>query len=157
MSNEGAKRILFLCTGNYYRSRFAEELFNHMAKKERLGWMADSCGLAEDVTIYGNPGPMAKQTLVGLRGLGVEVIGAERMPKSAMEGDFDGFDRIVALSDGEHRSMVRERFPDWESRIDFWQVEDLHLEGSDTAIPKIEVAVSALVERILAEEAGLSI
>jgi hypothetical protein len=25
------KSVLFLCTGNYYRSRFAEELFNHRA------------------------------------------------------------------------------------------------------------------------------
>jgi len=25
------RTVLFLCTGNYYRSRFADELFNHKA------------------------------------------------------------------------------------------------------------------------------
>ena len=27
------RTVLFLCTGNYYRSRFAEELFNHHAER----------------------------------------------------------------------------------------------------------------------------
>ena len=31
MSQRHEKTVLFLCTGNYYRSRFAEELFNHEA------------------------------------------------------------------------------------------------------------------------------
>jgi protein-tyrosine phosphatase len=30
------KIMLFLCTGNYYRSRFAELLFNHLAKQRGL-------------------------------------------------------------------------------------------------------------------------
>jgi len=39
-------KILFLCTGNYYRSRFAEHLFNWLAVKQGLDWQADSRGLA---------------------------------------------------------------------------------------------------------------
>ena len=41
------KRVLFICTGNYYRSRFAEEWFNFLVRQERaLHWVADSRGLA---------------------------------------------------------------------------------------------------------------
>ncbi len=40
------KKILFLCTGNYYRSRFAEQLFNHLAIKRGLDWEANSRALA---------------------------------------------------------------------------------------------------------------
>jgi len=40
------KKILFLCTGNYYRSRYAEEIFNHLAKREDLPWRAFSRGAA---------------------------------------------------------------------------------------------------------------
>jgi len=38
--------VLFLCTGNYYRSRYAEELFNHLARAEGLSWRAISRGAA---------------------------------------------------------------------------------------------------------------
>ena len=41
------KKILFLCTGNYYRSRLAEELFNHLAIKNDLPWRAWSEGLGQ--------------------------------------------------------------------------------------------------------------
>ena len=41
------KKILFLCTGNYYRSRYAEEIFNHMARNKGLPWRAFSRGAAE--------------------------------------------------------------------------------------------------------------
>ena len=41
-----SKTVLFLCTGNYYRSRFAEILFNHLAGQSKLAWRADSRGLA---------------------------------------------------------------------------------------------------------------
>ncbi len=40
------KTVLFLCTGNYYRSRFAEALFNSVAGKMGLPWRASSRGLA---------------------------------------------------------------------------------------------------------------
>jgi protein-tyrosine-phosphatase len=36
------KRVLFLCTGNYYRSRFAELLFNYRARSTGLAWEASS-------------------------------------------------------------------------------------------------------------------
>ena len=38
MAKRGEKTILFLCTGNYYRSRFAEVLFNSVAGKMGLPW-----------------------------------------------------------------------------------------------------------------------
>ena len=52
-------RVLFLCTGNYYRSRYAEEVFNYITKVEGLAWRAFSRGVAE----RGSPeniGPMSR-------------------------------------------------------------------------------------------------
>ena len=54
--------ILFLCTGNYYRSRFAEVVFNAAAARMGLGWRAASRGLAVELGT-GNVGPMAKEAL----------------------------------------------------------------------------------------------
>ncbi|MBN2191381.1 MAG: hypothetical protein JW751_01075 [Polyangiaceae bacterium] len=39
-------QVLFLCTGNYYRSRFAEAVFSHGASQRAVGWRALSRGLA---------------------------------------------------------------------------------------------------------------
>lgn len=63
------KAILFLCTGNYYRSRFAEELFNFRAPALCPGWVAGSRGIAVDLG-SANVGPIARQTVEGLGGKG---------------------------------------------------------------------------------------
>ena len=55
---ENVKTVLFLCTGNYYRSRFAEELFNHQAERADLDWIAQSRGLALERGAY-NVGPIS--------------------------------------------------------------------------------------------------
>jgi protein-tyrosine phosphatase len=46
--------VLFLCTGNYYRSRLAEVYFNALAPGWRLRWRADSRALRLNSA---NPGP----------------------------------------------------------------------------------------------------
>lgn len=48
--------VLFLCTGNYYRSRFAEFYFRHLANQHSLNWRAESRGL--QIT-QGNVGPLS--------------------------------------------------------------------------------------------------
>jgi protein-tyrosine phosphatase len=53
------KLVLFLCTVNYYRSRCAEELFNHLARVEGITWRAFSRGAAEKRS-SDNVGPMFK-------------------------------------------------------------------------------------------------
>ena len=38
------KKVLFLCTANYYRSRFAEQYFNWLAAQTALDWQAALAG-----------------------------------------------------------------------------------------------------------------
>ena len=68
MSPGRKKRLLFLCTGNYYRSRFAEILFNSVAQQEGLPWEAGSRGLALERG-FNNVGPIAKSVVQALQGM----------------------------------------------------------------------------------------
>src|SRR5208282_2391241 len=99
---EQHKTILFLCTGNYYRSRFAEVLFNSTAQKMGLAWRATSKGLALETGIN-NIGPMAISAIRALDALGAgDAVAVARFPASATAADFESADFVVALKREEH-------------------------------------------------------
>src|SRR6201996_1977105 len=98
------RQILFLCTGNYYRSRFAEELFNHLAKDAGLDWTATRSGLALEVGC--NIGPISRHAAQALSSRGVTAAGAERMPRQVCEQELTDADLVVALKEVEHRPYL---------------------------------------------------
>ena len=69
MAKRSERTVLFLCTGNYYRSRFAEVLFNSVASKMGLSWRAASRGLALERG-FNNVGPMAVEAIKDAGGVG---------------------------------------------------------------------------------------
>jgi protein-tyrosine phosphatase len=146
------KTVLFLCTGNFYRSRFAEEIFNHLAPQACPGWRAISRGIAVDRGIY-NIGPIHSATVQALAAAGVPFDpSAARMPLRVTTLDLDAADHIVALKYDEHLPLLRERFSDWteanESRVEFWHVHDTDLATPETALPEITTHVMQLLQRL---------
>src|SRR5438270_1043121 len=102
MAQGRQKGVLFLCTGNYYRSRFAEVLFNSVAAKMSLPWRASSRGLALERGVN-NVGPMAKSAVQALEELGIRAAETvERLPIQVTAEDLEGAARIVALKHAEH-------------------------------------------------------
>ena len=140
-----SRRVLFLCTGNYYRSRFAEIVFNHEARRRGLAWQADSRGLDPDP---GNMGPISRHTLQALRQLGIQCPTCERMPQTVSDMDLEAADLIVAVKRAEHHPLLSASFPDWVERVEFWHVDDLDCAGPEVAIPCLEQLVRELVERL---------
>lgn len=138
------KTVLFLCTGNYYRSRFAEYYFQHLATESGLDWAADSRGLALDPF---NPGPISVHTREECVRLGV-VVDAERYPQDAAECDFTRATLVIAVKEQEHRPLMRRRFPHWENRIEYWAVHDLDVEPARMALPVLKRQVEELIERL---------
>ena len=143
-------RRLFLCTGNYYRSRFAEELFNHFARERGLTWRADSAGLARDFSAFRNPGPMSVLAVAELKRLGVSPLRTGDYPRSASEADFAGFAPVVALSEAEHRPMMQAYFPAWERVIQYWEVGDTPVEAAEQALAKIAQLTAQLAGELAA-------
>jgi len=144
MAKRGEKSVLFLCTGNYFRSRFAEILFNSVAGKMGLPWKASSKGLALERGVN-NVGPMAVSAVKALAAMGVRTADAvARFPIQATVDDFTLADWIVALKQAEHLPLMQERFPAWVERVEFWQVDD-----APDALGLIEQEVMRLVVRIM--------
>ena len=139
------KTILFLCTGNYYRSRYAEILFNWKAKESGLDWHADSRGLDPDPL---NPGPMSRDTMAALKRLGIRFDDHLRLPLLATDADFDEAQHVVAVKEAEHRPMIQRTFAKWLERVEFWHVHDLDCCGPEVAIPHLDREVAALIDRL---------
>ena len=137
--------VLFLCTGNYYRSRYAEILFNWHAAGGGLAWEAQSRGLDPDPR---NAGPMSASTMAALRKLGIPFDNHLRLPIRAAVDDFRAAHHIVAVKEAEHRAMIERAFPEWLPHVEFWHVHDLDCCGPKEALPHLDREVAALVERL---------
>jgi predicted translation initiation factor SUI1 len=138
------KNILFLCTGNYYRSRYAEVLFNSIAIKFSLPWRATSRALALERGVN-NIGPMARSAITALEAMSIR--GGEaftRPPSQLTIEELQLADQIIALKLTEHHPLLEERYPGWASKVEFWHVDD-----DPRALPRIEAEISRLIARLL--------
>ncbi len=139
-------QVLFLCSGNYYRSRFAEHLFNWLAESNDLAWRATSRGLT--VGCAGNIGPISRYTVERLHALGISIDGNPRQPVQLAESDLSGVDLVIALKETEHRPVLAQRFPAWADRVEYWHIDDLDCAEPDDALTALEDAVRTLAGRL---------
>lgn len=140
------RKVLFICSGNYYRSRFAEHLFNRLANRERIAWRANSRGLRAGQCPT-NVGPISPHAIEGLSRRGWTLSKDERCPLQLTEGDFQSSDLIIALDDLEHKPMMEAQFPHWKDRIEYWRVHDLDRWPPELALETIEALVQDLLAR----------
>jgi len=144
------KRLLFLCTGNYYRSRYAELLFNALASMVRLSWRADSRGL--DLSAgKNNVGPLSSFVADRLSRRGFGLVAPPRMPEQVSASDFAAADLVIALNEVEHRPMLVARFADWVHRVEYWHVHDADRVRPDEALSLIEREIERLLPRVKAQ------
>jgi len=136
-------RVLFLCTGNYYRSRYAEALFRHGAAKRNLRWTAFSRGLWRGTN--SNAGPLSIHARRALEDRDIPI--EERDPRKVDAEDF-GAEIVIAVDEREHRPMVEAHHPAHAEKVEYWQVHDLAFTRPPVALHQIEQAVSALLDRL---------
>jgi protein-tyrosine phosphatase len=146
--------VLFLCTGNYYRSRHAEIVFDHHAKAAGLPWRAVSRGLALEFGVN-NIGPMSRATAARLSVLGISFEPYVRFPMTVTEADLAAANLVVALKEAEHRPLMVKRFPNWVERVEYWTVHDLDAAMPEEALPEIEERVRNLVASLASPKGKL--
>lgn len=135
--------VLFVCTGNYYRSRIAEILFNHLAAKQALPLKAFSRGLR--LNPEKNTGRISPHAIPFLKhhNISLSQIGEAAPVRTE---DFHVAGHIVIMDESEHRPLMREKFPEWENKVEYWQLEDDYVVGPEIVLPKLKERVEYLVQ-----------
>lgn len=144
MKGAAYKEVLFICTGNFYRSRFAEAVFNHEARRLGLPWRAFSRGLA----IHLVTSPLSPITIAALeeRGIALDCTGPDRCPLT--EADLRRAARRIALKEEEHRPYFARLFPAWEHRVQYWHFHDRDVAPPEVVLPRIEKRVRKLISKL---------
>ena len=141
------REVLFLCTGNYYRSRFAEMYFNARAAQAGLPWRAVSRGIATELGVN-LPGPVSPLVIAQLVALGLDGAVDRRAPLQLQEADLAAADLVIALDEIEHPPYMQQRFSAWKGRITYWDVPDAHLLKAEDALARIADRVDVLLQRL---------
>ena len=113
-------KILFVCTGNAYRSPLAEALL----KKLRPDLDVDSAGLHIAI-------PIATETRNYLKKLNAEQY-LKGSPESLDEKNLRAYDVIVVMQP-RHENAVLRKCPECENRIVVWNIEDPYFEEQKVA------------------------
>lgn len=143
----GFPSVLFVCTGNYYRSRYAESYFRHLAARAGLGWTTDSLGL--DIDNPSNVGPLSRHATAALDKLGVAY--ELRAPRSLTTAGLRRASVRIAVDREEHRPLFLRRFPAWVDDVEFWRIEDIDRRPPSDALVRLRGEVDGLVLRLLDE------
>lgn len=138
-------QILFICTGNYYRSRFAEIYFNHLNSKETSRAIARSRGFR--MNPGKNKGVLSPHALSYLETLNIPTHDVG-IPTRLEDADLQKATRIIAMDEQEHRAMMLRFFPEWLDKVEFWHFEDDYVVSPAQVLPALKAKVEALLESI---------
>jgi len=136
--------MLFICTGNYYRSRFAEAWFNFKKGETLENWQAFSRGLMIECA----PNSISLHTLDAIERNGVPDDCFQKKPVALEREDLENSEIVVALKRSEHYPMMQQKFPDWADRIRYWDVHDLDVWRPNQTLPAIEIQVGLLIAEL---------
>lgn len=126
--NTRRKKVLFVCSGNYYRSRLAEILFNHEAAAAGLAWDAVSRGLLKTGELRG----MSEHAVGHLKESELHHLAeAPRDPLAIDVEDLTEADLVIGLCREEHQPMIEQKFLSLAralhkaGRIRYWNIYDI--------------------------------
>jgi protein-tyrosine phosphatase len=131
-------KILFVCTGNAYRSPLAEALL----KKFRPDLTVDSAGLHVAIPIAAQ----IRDYLASRNAIGF----LKNFPEGIEEKELRAFDLIVAM-ESRHKLAVLKECPDCVKKIVVWNIEDPYFEeekGMKKIFNTIEDKVNELAKSL---------
>ncbi|MGE3267839.1 MAG: low molecular weight phosphatase family protein [Chloroflexota bacterium] len=139
---------LFLCSGNYHRSRFAEHLFNAIARERGLSWRAVSRGTIVEDSKKHFRGMMSAEAQQALDTLGIEFRSELRDPSQLTDDDLAAAAVIVAVCEEEHRPHIERDFQSAAERVQYWSVYDVPAWPAERGLATLEALVRELVDTL---------
>ena len=138
-------KVLFVCTQNIHRSRFAEEVFNYLAKKSNSKHQAFSAGFRVGDysfrTIY-------YPALDNLKKLNIAPLRPNDFSKHIDDVDLSEYDRIICMDEGEHKPKVLANPSLQNDLFEYWNIIDEPKVKSEISLPKCYQKVDNLLRDI---------
>ena len=137
--------ILFVCTGNIFRSRFAEEVFNHLCEINGVDATAFSAGLQvggyKQRKIY-------RPAMNELERLKIEPLRSNEDSVHIDDIDVSIYDQIICMDEEEHKPMVRSNELLSGFTFQYWNIVDMPKVPSDKSLPKCYKKVESLIDQL---------
>ena len=137
--------ILFVCTGNIFRSRFAEEVFNHLRKINGVDATAFSAGL--QVGRY-KQRKIYWPAMNELERLKIEPLRSNEDSVHINDIDVSIYDQIICMDEEEHKPMVRSNELLSGFNFKYWNIVDMPKVSSDISLPKCYKKVETLIDQL---------
>ena len=133
-------QVLFICTGNYYRSRYAELLFNYTARQYQIEWTSFSRGFQEST----REAPISPHSLerLYLKNIFPNQV---RYPIKLSASDLGQAHRIILMDELEHRPMLESQYSEWSDYVEYWNIQDVEVETPKCALDRLERKVDLLI------------
>ena len=133
--------VLFVCTANIHRSRFAEEVFNHLAKKSNSVHEAFSAGLRVGDysfrTIY-------YPALDNLKKFNITPLRPNADSTHIDDVELHEYSRIICMDEGEHKPMILANSKLQNDLFEYWDIIDEPKMKSEISLPKCYRKVESL-------------
>jgi protein-tyrosine phosphatase len=133
--------VLFVCTGNFYRSRFAEAIFKAHAAAGSAS--ASSRGLDTSTPRTTGLSPLVVDELKRLK-ISPDLVAG--YPRQLGREDLDAADVVVLLYGREHEPMLKKQFPQVDmTKVRQWSVPDVPAMAARDAFAEITRQVDLLI------------
>jgi len=118
------RSILFLCTGNAYRSRYAEAWFNYLClQRDVQNLRAFSRGLnVTPGTIQACPGGHYPETLERIQSKKIPMMCTGARPVPVTDRDFKIAETVICMYKVEHKPYMDKSWP--EASSIYWNIPD---------------------------------